>query len=302
MDRFQELLVFRRVVEAGNVTRAAAALHVSQPAVSRTLAGLEARLGVELLRRHKRGVQATEAGLAFFHDAVELLDRLQDAETSAASARATLAGPIRIAAAPLLFTQVLAPLLPDFLAEHPGVTLDATLGGAPVDLVAAGVDLALRGGRPGGQDLKFRKLGVLELALYAHDDYLARNGAPETPEALAGHALIGGIGLTGQSHWPLQGPGGVSLSLPIALRHRCDDFGGMLAMAGAGMGICMGSRPLVTAHGLRQVLPGWRLPDSPVFIVWPGARHMPTRVRALLDMVLREVPARLRSVQGADAS
>jgi LysR family transcriptional regulator, regulator for bpeEF and oprC len=296
MDRFQEMLVFRRVVEAGNVTRAAEALHVSQPAVSRTLAGLEARLGVALLRRHQRGVQPTEAGRAFFNSAVELLDRLDDAEAAAGSARAALTGPIRIASVSLLFSQLLAPMLPAFLAEHPGVTIDALLGSTPVDIVAENVDLALRGGRPGGQELKFRKLGTLEFALYAAPEYLAAHGAPAEPTELAAHAMIGGVGLTAGAHWPLEGPEGAALSLAVSPRHRCDELAACLALAQGGLGITMATRPLAAAHRLMRVLPGWRLPASPVFVVWPAQRHMPARVRALLDAMLAALPARLAGV------
>ncbi len=290
MDRFQEMLVFRRVVEAGNVTRAAEALHVSQPAVSRTLAGLESRLGVELLRRTKRGVQPTDAGQAFFRDAVDLLDRLDDVEASTTATRAALAGPIRLATASLLFTGVIAPILGRFVAEHPLVSIDATLGSTQVDLVAESIDLALRGGRPGGQDLKFRKLGVIQLALFAAPEYLARAGHPATPEDLADHAMIGGIGPTARGHWPLEADAGQSLTMPIALRHHCDDLQGLVAMAEAGLGITLCPPYIEAARRLTRVLPGWHLPDSPVFLVWPAQRHMPARVRALLDVLIREIP------------
>jgi len=293
MDRFQEMLVFRRVVEAGNVTRAAEALHVSQPALSRTLAGLEARLGVELLRRTKRGVQPTEAGQAFFRDAVELLDRLDDVEANTTANRAALAGTIRLATATLLFTGVVAPILGRFVAEHSSVSIDAAVGSTHVDMLADNIDLALRGGRPGAQDLKFRKLGVIELALFASPDYLARAGTPTTPEELADHTLIGGIGPTARAHWPLESDAGQALSIPVALRHHCDDLQGLIAMAEAGLGITFCPPYIEAAQRLRRVLPGWHLPDSPVFVVWPAQRHMPARVRALLDALIREVPALL---------
>lgn len=290
MDRFQEMLVFRRVVEAGNVTRAAEALHVSQPAVSRTLAGLEARLGVELLRRTKRGVQPTEAGQAFFRDAVELLDRLDDVEASATANPAALAGPIRLATATLLFSGILAGILGRFVAAHPAVTIDALLGGTQVDLQSENIDLALRGGRPGGEELKFRKLGSIGLALFAAPEYLARAGSPATPEALAEHALIGGVGPGARSHWALETLDGQAISVPVALRHRCDDLGGAVAMAQAGLGITICPPYLSGTERLRRVLPEWRFPDSSVFLVWPAQRHMPARVRALLDALIREVP------------
>ena len=136
MDRFHELLVFRRAVETGNVTQAAQQLHVSQPAISRTLSGLEARLGVQLLRRSKRGVSPTEAGQSLYREATDLLDRLQEVETATRAGNTALSGTVRIASAAIMFAEVLAPILARFSAENPAVSIDSVLGMQRIDLAA----------------------------------------------------------------------------------------------------------------------------------------------------------------------
>lgn len=295
MDRFHELAVFRRAVEVGNVTQAAEQLHVSQPAVSRTLSGLEARLGVQLLRRSKRGVAPTEAGQALYREATELLDRLADAEGAARDGERALSGTVRVAAASIMFTDVLAPILAQFSVQHPAVAIDAVLGMQRIDLAAEGIDLAVRGGRPGALDLKFRKLGQVPVALYASQGYLDRHGAPANPEELAAHHLIDTPLSQGQPRWQLEREdGGIAMTLPIAARHRTNELMGTNAMAEAGMGISL--IPVYTArrHGLVRVLPEWRAEGATIFVVWPAIRHMPRRVRAVLDTLIEELPKALR--------
>jgi len=294
MDRFHELLVFRRAVETGNVTQAAEQLHVSQPAVSRTLSGLEARLGVQLLRRSKRGVAPTEAGQSLYREATDLLDRLQELEAATRDGDTALSGTVRLAAAAMMFSDVLAPILAPFSATHPGLAIDAVLGMQPIDLAAENIDLAVRGGRPGPLDMKFRKLGQVPVALYASAAYLAAHGDPATPGDLADHHLIGSPMSQGQPGWQLEREdGGAAMTLPITVRHRTNELVGNNAMVEAGMGI--GLLPIYTAQriGLARVLPAWRATGATVFVVWPASRHMPRRVRAVLDLLIEQVPAAL---------
>ena len=294
MDRFHELLVFRRTVEAGNVTHAAEQLHVSQPAVSRTLSGLEARLGVQLLRRSKRGVIPTEAGQSLYREAIDLLDRLAEVEASATAETQALHGPVRIAAATLIFTDVITPILKVFCASHPGVMIEAALGTQPLDLVAENIDLAVRGGRPGGMDLKFRKLGDIAIALYAAPGYLARRGAPAAPEDLTGHVLIGSPVSNGVPRWELHRRDGTnSMTLQVTHQYRTDELMGSIAMAEAGLGIALVPRVTATRYRLARVLPDWNASSPPIFATWPANRHMPLRVRALLDALIRDVPLQM---------
>ncbi|RVT99007.1 LysR family transcriptional regulator [Rhodovarius crocodyli] len=304
MDRFHELQVFRRTVEVGNVTHAAELLHVSQPAVSRTLANLESRLGVELLRRSKRGVSVTEAGQDFYQQAVDILDRLDEVETGVAAQRGALSGSIRLATTTMLFTDILASIIAGFTAQNPDVKVESLLGMQSLDLSAANIDLAIRGGRPGGQDLVVRKLGIVEIALYASPAYLARHGMPETPDDLAQHSLIGSALDGGRGYWQLESEteGGVGMSLPVTVHHRADELLGTMALSQAGLGITLAPKYGAATRGLQRVLPNWRAAGPSIFLVWPSVRHMPARVRALADTFIAELPARLRGIRPAAVS
>lgn len=146
MDKLQQLSVFRRVVETGNITRAARDLAMSQPSVSRIIGELEGRLGVPLLLRSPRGLTTTEAGQAFHAEAVSILDRLEEAEASLRGAQASLAGPVRFACVAAFFNAVVLPWLTDFLRAHPAVALDVRLDPKQVDMIGEGIDLAIRFG------------------------------------------------------------------------------------------------------------------------------------------------------------
>ncbi|RVT91721.1 LysR family transcriptional regulator [Rhodovarius crocodyli] len=296
MDRFHEFLVFRRTVETSNVTRAAELLHVSQPAVSRTLANLEARLGVALLRRGKRGITVTEAGQALYGQIVGLLDGLDEMETGVSARRGQLSGSIRLTSSPIIFNELVVPLLARFSESHPEVAVECLLGSENYDLPAANIDLAVRGGRPGGQELVARKIGVAPIALYASDAYLARQGVPQALEELEGHRLVGSLFERDRGFWQLESETreGVALSLPVTVHHRADDLLGSMALMQAGQGIGLAPKYGAAKQGLRRVLPEWRAEGPPIFVVWPATRHMPARVRALADLLIAELPRLVR--------
>jgi DNA-binding transcriptional LysR family regulator len=296
MDRFHEFLVFRRTVETANVTRAAELLHVSQPAVSRTLANLEERLGVALLRRGKRGITVTEAGQALYQQVVDLLDGLDEMETGIARRRGLLSGNIRMTSSPIIFNDLVVPLLARFSESHPEVAVECLLGSDTLDLMAANIDIAVRGGRPGGQELVARKIGVAPVALYASDAYLARHGMPQRLDELERHRLVGSLFDRERGFWQLESETeeAVALSLPVKVHHQADDMLGSMALMRADQGIGLAPRYSAAKQGLRRVLPEWRAEGPPIFVVWPATRHMPARVRALVDLLIAELPRQVR--------
>ena len=290
MDRLQQLTVFRRVVETGNITRAARDLAMSQPNVSRIVAELETRLGVPLLLRSPRGLAPTEAGHAFYSDAIRVLDALEEAETHVRGNQNGLSGPVRITASAPLFNRIVMPWLPDFLAEHPALEFEARLDSRLVDLVEEGIDLAIRVGEIADQSMIQRRLGRLEIALFAAPDHLARNGAPETPEELAAHPFC----VTLASRMPvtmrLEGPEDQVAEVVVPVRFRSTDVEAitLAAIAGCGIGVLpeWSATPAVEEGRLVRVLPRWRAEAKDVHAVWPGTRALPRRVRAFLDRLV----------------
>lgn len=290
MDRLQQIQVFRRVVETGNITRAARDLAMSQPNVSRIVAELEQRLGVPLLLRSPRGLATTEAGQAFYADALRVLDTLEEAEANVRGSQAAAEGPLRIACAATLFNHLVMPWLPGFLAENPRVEVEARLDARISDLVEEGIDLAIRTGAIADQTLMARRLGRIEVGLFASPDYLRRHGVPETPEALSDHPVCTPLVARQPGGLRLEGPGGAVAEVPLSPRFRGTDVETVRLAAASGIGI--GVLPVwltgaCTASGiLVPVLPEWRSEPRDVNAVWPGTRTLPRRVRLFLDCLV----------------
>jgi LysR family transcriptional regulator for bpeEF and oprC len=291
MDRLQQIEVFRRVVETGNITRAARDLSMSQPNVSRIVAELEQRLGVALLLRSPRGLATTEAGQVFYAEAVRVVDALEEAEASARGSQAALHGPLRVACTATLFNSIVMPWLPDFLTEHPGITMEALLDARISELIEEGIDLAIRVGPVSDQSLIARRLGQIELALFASPDYLRRHGAPQRPEGLEEHAICA----PSKSRQPvplrLEGPEDAVCEMTIVPRFRATDVEAVRHATESGFGI--GLLPVATAATavragrLAEVLQGWRTEPHDVHAIWPASRALPRRVRAFLDRLVR---------------
>lgn len=146
MDRYQAMSTLVRVVETGSFSAAARQLNVGQPAVSKTIAQLEARLQVSLLIRSTHGLTPTEAGQRFYERAKAALQEADEAELAARGAGAGLSGCLRVSAATTFARLHIVPLLPRFLEQHPDLEIDVILDDRIIDLVAEGVDVSLRMG------------------------------------------------------------------------------------------------------------------------------------------------------------
>jgi DNA-binding transcriptional LysR family regulator len=203
-NRLLEMQVFRAVVEHDGFTAAAYALESSQPFVSRTIAQLEQRLGAKLIHRSTRRRRLTADGERYLATCREILGALDDAEATF-SGQSAPAGDLRVSA-PLAFgTDQVLPLLPVFLATYPKVKLHLSLSDAIVSLIEENIDVAVRMGRLHDSQLKARKLCDLRRLVVASPAYIARCGAPTTPDALKEHNCLEWHGA--QEHlnrWPFQ--------------------------------------------------------------------------------------------------
>src|SRR5215469_6884820 len=159
MDRFTAMEAFVRVVDASSFSSAAKQLRIGQPAVSKTIAQLEDRLGVRLLLRSTHGLKPTDAGRNFYDRAKRSIEVAEEAELAARGAGATLAGRLRFCAS-LTFTRMhIMPALSVFLAEHPSLDIDVVLDDRDIDLIAEGIDVALLIGRLPDSAVTVRKIG-----------------------------------------------------------------------------------------------------------------------------------------------
>lgn len=174
-NRSGEMEVFVRVVEEGGFSAAARAARMTPSAVSKLVARLEGRLGARLVNRSTRALQLTPEGCAFYERATRILADIEDAERRAGAGEQPV-GRIRLNTSASYATHVLAPVLPEFLERHPGVTLDLVQTDAVVDLLAERTDVAVRAGPLKSSRLVARKLGETGMVIVGAPAYLAQIG------------------------------------------------------------------------------------------------------------------------------
>ncbi len=193
MDRFDAMLAFTRVVEAGSFTKAAETLHMSKTTVTQLVQQLEARLRVKLLNRTTRRVKVTADGEVYYERVIRLLADMQDAESSLPGASAVPSGRLRIDVPSPFARMVLIPALPEFFARYPDIQIDMGVSDRIVDLIDENVDCVIRGGELSDLSLMARKIADLPLGVFAAPAYLERIGNPTHPLELEGqpHRTVG---------------------------------------------------------------------------------------------------------------
>ncbi|WP_207265921.1 LysR family transcriptional regulator [Pseudomonas sp. GW101-3H06] len=292
MDRFDAMQAFARVVEAGSFTKAAETLHMSKTSVTQLVQQLEARLRVKLLNRTTRKVNVTADGAVYYERVVRLLADLDDAETSLSGASTVPRGRLRVDVPSPLASMILVPALPDFHARYPDLQIDMGVSDRIVDLIDENVDCVVRGGELSDQSLMARRVGDLQLGVFAAPSYLERVGKPLHPRELedSDHRIVGFL-------WARTGR-----ALPYAMRNdsesvqirgryvlAVDDGNAYIAAGLAGMGVLWlpdyMSRPHRARGELVPLFEDWRLDPMPIYVAFPPNRHISRKVRVFIDWV-----------------
>ncbi|GKS90734.1 LysR family transcriptional regulator [Acidovorax sp. SUPP2539] len=292
MDRFDAMQAFARVVEAGSFTKAAETLHMSKTTVTQLVQQLEARLRVKLLNRTTRKVNVTADGAAYYDRVVRLLADMDDAEGSLSSASALPRGRLRVDVPSPLARAILVPALPAFHARYPDIQIDMGVSDRIVDLIGENVDCVVRGGEPTDPSLVARRVGDLQLGVYASPGYLEHAGTPLHPNELENshHRTVGFL-------WARTGK-----ALPYAMhregerlavrgRHvfSVDDGNAYLAAGVAGLGVLwlpdyLAREPLERGE-LVRLFQDWRLDPMPLYIAYAPHRHVSPRLRVFIEWV-----------------
>ncbi|KAB0488748.1 DNA-binding transcriptional regulator, LysR family [Pseudomonas reinekei] len=305
MDRFDAMQAFARVVEAGSFTKAAETLHMSKTTVTQLVQQLEARLRVKLLNRTTRKVNVTADGAVYYERVVRLLADLDDAETSLSSASTVPRGRLRVDVPSPLASMILVPALPAFHARYPDIQIDMGVSDRIVDLIDENVDCVVRGGELTDQSLMARRVGDLQLGVFAAPSYLERVGTPLHPRDLedSEHRIVGFL-------WARTGR-----AVPYAMRNHTesleikgryvlavDDGNAYVAAGLAGMGVLWLpdylSKPWLARGELVPLFEGWRLEPMPLYVAFPPNRHISRKVRVFIDWVT-ELMAQHAPVQSA---
>jgi DNA-binding transcriptional LysR family regulator len=292
--------VFVEVVRAGGFAAAGRRLGLPKSTISARVQALEERLGAQLLKRSTRHLALTSEGAAYFERVACAVDSLVDAEAASTAEDGVLSGTIRFTA-PLEFPRdAITQAISAFLRQHPRVRFDITLTNNPIDLVAENIDLALRGGNPGGAGLIIRKVGQIRMSLFASPLYLERCGRPVSEAELSRYDL-----LLFSSSSPSRVLRAADLVRHAEPRVACDNLAFLRRMAIAGLGIAALPDALVAhdvaAGRLERVLDIWSGESSALHIVFPSRKDMTPRVKAFADHLaeaLQDTPLSIEANAG----
>src|SRR5574340_523475 len=289
MARFADMQVYVSVVESGSISAAAERLNLAKSAVSRRLAELEARLGVSLIQRTTRRLNLTDSGRDYYTRCVAILADVEEAESAVSQAHGALRGRLKVAL-PLAFGLLhLAPLIQDFMAQHPDVRFELDFNDRQVDLMQEGFDLAIRIASLEDSSLIARRLAPIRHVVCASPRYLARHGTPRAAADLALHACLAYSNVRDPGLWNYRGRAGEpgQVRVPVRLAASSGEF--LLRAAVAAEGLVQ--LPTFYPHEalrtgqLVQLLADHAWPELAAYAVYPLTRHLSSRARALIDFL-----------------
>ncbi|PSJ44116.1 LysR family transcriptional regulator [Zobellella endophytica] len=289
--------IFAKIAETGSFTKAAEALSLSQGTVSKAINRLEKRMKVILFHRTSRRMVLTDCGLTALGRALRILEEGAAIEAELAEQSASLRGSVRFAAPMSFGISYLAPVLPQFMATHPDVTLDIEFDDELIDLVANRFDLALRISNLSDSSLLARRLCSVRIQLVGSPDYFAQYGHPQHPRELANHRTLQyAYSHTGPS-WKFrhlhQGEFTQAIHSPL----RVNNAEALAPALRAGLGLALQPEFLawqdLQTGALETVLEDWQVEPIALHLVTPPGRTRPIRVQALMDYLIQhfsEVP------------
>jgi DNA-binding transcriptional LysR family regulator len=283
--------VFAKVAETGSFAAAAADLGLSGPTVSKAIQRLETRLGERLIHRTSRRFALTEAGRVLAVRAARILAEAEAAEAEARASSAVPRGRVRLAAPMSFGLRHVAPALPEFLTAHPEVSIDLRLDDRVVDLVAEGIDVALRIADLPDSSLIARRLCAVRRWIVGSPDYFARRGVPGHPRDLREHACLGYAYLPSGETWHFTDASGTAEAV-VVRGPLCATNGDALTSALlAGLGVALQpdflAWELVRDGRLVRVLEGWEAPKLALHLVTPAGGPRPVRVAVLVDFLAK---------------
>ena len=291
MDLLAAFRIFVRVAEAGSFSAVAREVGATQPAVSRQVAALEEHLGARLIQRTTRSLTLTEDGRDLLGHARRVLDCVEEAEAAVGRRQRAPAGLVRLAT-PASFGRLhVAPRMRRLLDRYPELSIELHMSDTVSDLVADGIDLAIRGGPVTEASLIARRIGSSARHVFASGDYLERHGEPAHPRDLAGHSCIVFLNSANPHEWSFNGPDG-AVAVPVDGRFRTDSSEALREAVLAGVGIALFSAwafPEELASGqVRTVLHEFQAERLPVHAVYPSRRNLAPRTRAVIDFLADE--------------
>lgn len=288
MDRLDAIRLFVRVAETGSFSAVAREANIGQPAVSKQVAALEARLGAQLMHRTTRALTLTEAGQTFYEAGVKLLADLDAAESLVGAGQSRPSGLLRVSLSAGFGRLHVVPHLPAFAECYPDVVVETLVSDRFVDMVEGGIDVAIRIGDLADSALLARRIGTTQRVTVATPAYLDRVGAPAGPYDLDRHACIAFVFQRSVRPWSFRSGEGVVEHIPKGPL-RTNDAEHIRAAVLAGLGIAQTPRWLFSTELARgevtEVLAAWPGEPTPIHAVHPAGRRPPGKLRAFIDFL-----------------
>ncbi len=290
MDRFEAMSVFCKVVELGNFAAAADRLNISTSAVSRMVAQLETLLQARLLNRTTRRISLTEDGRGYYERCLQLLSDLEEAEELVGNASVALRGTLRLTAPVSFGAWHLAPAIADFARLHPQVKFDISLSDQQVDLIEEGLDLAIRVGELGSQNMVTRPIGKARMMVCAAQSYLDANGIPGIPAELVKHQCLTYAYASDNNAWRFTSQDDKGI-ISVRVTGVVHSNNGLLLreLAAQGMGITMAPDFIlqvgVDDGRLVEVLKDRTPPPLTIYAAYPSRKHLSAKVRGFANFL-----------------
>jgi DNA-binding transcriptional LysR family regulator len=286
MDRWQAMRIFVKVAETGSFAESARQLHMSAPAVTRTVAALEDTIAARLFVRTTRSVKLTEAGGRYLDDCRRILLDIVEAEASAAGSYATPSGTLAITASALFGQMYVLPIMNEYLDAYPTMSGRTFFVDRPVNIIEEGIDVAIRIGHLPDSGFSATKVGSIRRVVCGSPAYFERFGVPTTPADLKAHRIVASTSAWASPEWRFIGEQRVT----IQPRLQCNTNEAAIATAVAGAGLTRVLHyqigPALLEGKLQIVLGDHEEAPLPIHVLHPEGRHAPAKVRAFVDLAV----------------
>jgi DNA-binding transcriptional LysR family regulator len=286
MDRISSMQLFVRAAETGSFSKAARDVNLTQPTVTKQVAALERQFGARLLNRNTRGLSLTEVGTLYYDKCKVILEQFEEAQSIANARHGEVRGTLRIGTSVAFGQRVVTPLVLEFMQRHPQLRIDLSFEDTFVDLVARGIDVAIRMGRLADSSLGARYLGTNPWVMIATPAYLKRHGTPRVPADLSRQNLLVYSTVLGDDRLHFVGPDAKRLTVAVRGNLRANNLSTILVAVRAHMGLAalpqyVASTALADGK-VATVLDDYALPAQEIHAVYAAPRQVPAKVEALV--------------------
>ncbi|EHF4930882.1 TPA: LysR family transcriptional regulator [Enterobacter hormaechei subsp. xiangfangensis] len=305
MESLKNLFAFVHAAEQGSYVGAGRVLGISSSGVAKSVARLEADVGVRLFHRTTRSIRLTPEGEHFYARSKRIIDEVLDMRTAISATRERPQGRLRLSVPHIVGHHLLMPLLPEFLRLYPEIELDVDFDDRVVDLINEGIDVAIRSGDLSDTRFIARPLGPQHFVICASREYFACHGAPKTPDNLIQHRCIRFRYPSSRrlAKWSF-GASYHDLKLPENLIFNNTDAGMRAAIDGMGLAHLpvYVAAEAINSGILQPVLTDFMRPQQALSLIWPSNRQLSPKVRAFVDYITEGLQANAKIFAACSSS